>query len=598
MRLFLFAVLLLLFKQVLCGQCTNTSQWPSQPVAVSAYHDTVFISVASHAGDYAIITQLEIGETYTFTSTAASDYFSIRDIYDSSILLAHGATPLTYSPSTADQVALHINLSSPPCGTESLNRVTAVQCTSCPGIPPVIGIETNTPKATLDVNGEIRIGDSGRTPVAGTIRWNVSTDDFEGYNGSKWISLTQGNKNGQWGTQPIPAVTQEDATIRANEGEPDDNFGISLAIDGDYAIAGSYLHDIGSNTNQGAAYVYRREAGEWTQQAKLTASDGSSFDQFGYSVAIHGDYCVVGSWLDNIASSTDQGSVYVYKRELDSWVFQQKLIASDGSQLARFGESVAIKDDIIVVGGEAGTDEFTITPGAVYVFERSANSWTQSIKITASDGDPRDGFGHAVAMAGSRMIVGAPGYEPSSSTLVDLGAAYIYRRLGSTWSLEQIMADPDGEQSDFLGTAVDISSTYAIAGASGDDTDAEVNVGSAIIYMRSGSSWSFDSKVMAIDGSALDQFGSAVSVDGSTAVISSSLHDVGTVSNQGAAYIFAYDGESWQQRSKLVASNGAANDRFGRSVCIDKSTLIVGATLANAGGFFINQGAVYIFYQK
>jgi len=190
------------------AQCVNTIQWPAFTVSASEFNDTVSIASNNFAGDYAIVDKLTIGETYQFSSTDG-DYISIRNAYDHTELLAHGASPLIYSPTAEDIVSVHYNLISPPCGTEIVYRTTMIHCTTCPDIPPAVGINTSVPAASLDISGEIKVGDSGRSPEAGMIRWNADSEDFEGYNGEKWVSLTKSNTKNQWGQQSISNIKKK-----------------------------------------------------------------------------------------------------------------------------------------------------------------------------------------------------------------------------------------------------------------------------------------------------------------------------------------------------------------------------------------------------
>ena len=122
----------------------------------------------------------------------------------------------------------------------------------------------------------------------------------------------------------------------------------SVAIAGDTIVVGAWLDD-DNGTDSGSAYVFTRTGTTWTEQAKLTASDGAADDQFGISVAIAGDTIVVGAYRDD-DNGTDSGSAYVFTRTGTTWTQQAKLTASDGAADDQFGSSVAIAGDTIVVG--------------------------------------------------------------------------------------------------------------------------------------------------------------------------------------------------------------------------------------------------------
>jgi hypothetical protein len=228
----------------------------------------------------------------------------------------------------------------------------------------------------------------------------------------------------------VSGVHAAEFKLTASDGAADDYFGWSVAIDGDYALVGApgergYYPDV-----PGSAYIFKRiksfyfPAGKdfWIQQARLTASDGKAGDHFGWSVAIDGDYALVGNPGDD-DKGADSGSAYIFKRNGIKWYEQQKLTASDGKAGDRFGFSVAIDvasdGEYALVGALRDDDK-----GSAYIFKWDGTSWTQQAKLTASDGAAYDRFGESVAIAGEYVLVGAP--TDSFFSDPDPGSAYIY----------------------------------------------------------------------------------------------------------------------------------------------------------------------------
>ena len=192
--------------------------------------------------------------------------------------------------------------------------------------------------------------------------------------------------------------------LTASDGMAGDQFGYSVAIDGDTLVVGAY--GVGDNGfNSGSAYVFTRTGTIWTEQAKLTASDGAERDRFGWSVAIDVNTIVVGAWGDD-DNGERSGSAYVFTRSGTTWSQQTKLTASDGAARDQFGGSVAIAGDTIVVGAHQD-DENGNRSGSAYVFTRTETTWTQQAKLTASDGAADDIFGISVAIAGDTIVAGA-----------------------------------------------------------------------------------------------------------------------------------------------------------------------------------------------
>jgi hypothetical protein len=185
------------------------------------------------------------------------------------------------------------------------------------------------------------------------------------------------------------------------------------------------------------------------QQAELTASDGASGDQFGWSVAISGSTAVVGADTPN-----GTGAAYVFVRSGTTWSQQAELTASDGTSNDEFGRSVAISGDTAMVGAHAKNS----ATGAAYVFVRSGTTWSQQAELTARDRRAGDFFGNRVAISGSTVVVGAP-FKNSAT-----GAAYVFVR-GTTWFQQAELTASDGVSGDFFGGSVAISGRTAVVGA-------------------------------------------------------------------------------------------------------------------------------------
>ena len=268
-----------------------------------------------------------------------------------------------------------------------------------------------------------------------------------------------------------------------------------------------------------------------------------------------------------------------------------KLLASDGATNDRFGYSVSISGDgnTVIVGAQYDDDK-GINSGSAYIYTRSSGTWSQQAKLLASDGSTSDYFGVSVSMSsdGNTAIVGAHGDDSAR------GSAYIYTRSGSTWTYQTKLTASDGATNDYFGRSVSLSSdgNTAIVGAYYDDSGR----GSAYIYTRSGSTWTDQTKLTASDGATSDYFGCSVSIssDGNTAIVGAySDDDKGT--DGGSAYIYTRSGSTWSQQAKLLASDGAASDYFGYSVSIssDGNTAIVGAYGDDDKG--TDSGSAYIF---
>ena len=381
----------------------------------------------------------------------------------------------------------------------------------------------------------------------------------------------------------------EEAKLTASDGAAFDGFAEgAVAIDGDTLVVGVYQDDVGANTNQGSAYVFTRTGSSWTEQAKLTASDGASNDRFGIRVAVDGDTVLVGAFSDDAGINIDQGSAYVFTRTGSTWTEAAKLTASDGGPNDAFGVGVAMDGDTLVVGAR-GDD---LAKGAAYVFTRTGSSWTEQAKLTASDGANNDIFGHAVDVDGDTAAVGAPWDDTGAN--IDQGSAYVFTRSGSSWSHQAKLSASDGSIGDNFGIRVAVDGDTVVSGAWLDDVGANPDQGSAYVFTRAAETWTEEAQLTAADGAASDRFGISVHLDGGTIAAGSYLDDVGLNVDQGSAYLFTRNGGTWSLKEKLTASDGAASDIFGHEVHVDGATVGVGAPFDDIG-VNLNQGSAYVF---
>ena len=359
--------------------------------------------------------------------------------------------------------------------------------------------------------------------------------------------------------------------LTASDGSSSDFFGRSVAFSGSTIVVGAPHDNIGGNLEQGSAYVFNRQGAGWVEAQKLTASDGAAFDFFGWSVAISGSTIVVGAWDDDISSNPDQGAAYIFNRQGGKWVETQKLTASVGAADSHFGWSVALSGSTVVVGAPGDN----VFQGAAYVFNRQGGSWLEAQKLTASDGSSHDDFGESVAFSGSTMVIGAIGDNDLQ------GAAYVFNCQGGNWVEVQKLTASDGAAVDVFGWSVAISGPTIVIGAMEDN----VFQGAAYVFNRQGGSWVEVQKLTASDGRRGQEFGFSVAFSGSTIVIGAA----GDNDLQGAAYIFNRQGGNWFEAQKLTTSDRGFD--FGSSVAVSGSTIVVGA---EAGGNIV-QGAAYIF---
>ncbi len=387
----------------------------------------------------------------------------------------------------------------------------------------------------------------------------------------------------------LPRWAQMDR-LDASDAVDGDQLGYSVAIDGNTAVAGARYADTAAGTDAGSAYVFVRSGSVWTQQGKLEADDAAAGDQFGFSVAVSGDTVIVGAWQGDSTTSTNSGAAYVFTRSGSTWTQQAKLVASNAAAGDQFGYSVSIDGDTAIVGAPIG-DTAVTNSGAAYVFTRSGSTWSQQARLEHPTPAGSDQFGSAVDVESDTAVVGARLDDPPAAT--NAGAAYVFTRSGSTWSLQDTLEASDGAASDDFGGYAAISGDTVVIGARLDDTAGGSGAGSAYVFTRSGSVWSEQAKLEASDAATDNRFGRGVDVDGDTAVIAAFGNDA-SLNNAGSAYIFTRSESTWSEQVILEADDAATNDQFGWHAAISGVNVVVGARLDDTT-VATDAGSAYFF---
>lgn len=341
----------------------------------------------------------------------------------------------------------------------------------------------------------------------------------------------------------------------------------------------------------------RAALADLTQDAKITASDLAADDQFGYSVAIDGNTAVVGAYLNDQTAGADAGAVYVFVRDGANWNQQgAPIVPADVAADDTFGRSVAVSGDTLVVGSPFATTAAGTNSGAAYVFVRNASVWTQQQKLFDDDagiGDGGDRFGLAVAIEGDTAIIGAPNDDTTSPTSVfNGGAAHVYTRTAGVWTKQARLQASDRADDDRFGGSVDLSGEQALVGAELDDTVNGADAGSAYVFTRSAGVWTERVGLMSSATSAAGlQFGHAVAIDGGTIAVSEHLRNGGA----GAVQVLVGSGAVWSPQQLLTAGDGESNDLFGHALDLRGDAVLIGAYLVESVAGQFDRGTAYLF---
>ncbi len=369
-------------------------------------------------------------------------------------------------------------------------------------------------------------------------------------------------------------------------------FGTSVAIDGDTLVAGAPGARNANGNPVGSAYVYVQIEGEWVFQARLWPDEDQLNSQFGSAVAISDNTIVIGSWSHDVGSDLSRGAAYVFVRTSSSWLLQQKLFAIDEAAGGRFGQSVAIDGDRVVVGAMEAPVR-GIRRGSAYVYLRTGE-WIAEAQLEDVDGTFGDRFGFSSDIDGDTIVVGATATGLGKE--FGFGGVCVFRRINEVWTRETRILPSNGQQDGRFGSSVSLQGDRVAIGAYNEFVTGSTHRGAAYLYERNGGLWSQSRKFVLADQDTGNMFGSTIGLDGNRIIIGEHNSRVNGRDRQGAAYVYKLEMGEWMFQSKLVASNGLAADLFATGVAIDQNKFLVGAPGVDRNGIGA-QGGAYLFYE-
>ena len=326
----------------------------------------------------------------------------------------------------------------------------------------------------------------------------------------------------------------QEAKLVAPDGEDGDEFGRDVDVKGNVIAVGARFASNDSSERSGAAYVYKKRDGHWVFDQKVTADDGAPEDNFGRAVALDNNLLVVSARKEDVSVDND-GSVYVFRKKGNFWRQEAKLTASDSTDEARFGQSVAIKGNLIIIGARDAITPLAEKAGAIYLFQRVRSQWVETAKLSASDGENGDQFGFNIDIAGNVIAVGARRSDPFNSK--DAGAVYLFGQFGKEWWEIGKLTASDGEGGDEFGHSVAMSGDLVAVGARRADIAGKKNQGAVYLFRRTGGHWEEIAKITASSGMAGDEFGHSLAAHGDKILAGANIVDIDET-DQGAAYVY------------------------------------------------------------
>jgi len=383
---------------------------------------------------------------------------------------------------------------------------------------------------------------------------------------------------------------------------------VSINADATWMVVGFYHDDIKAS-NAGAALIYHRTGTKWVLQQKLYAPDPTADVYFGTACAINaaGNSILISSNLKSDLGMTS-GVSYLFTRLGGTWTYRGKVYPDDGVAGQAFGLGTSFFGDDHFVVGSTSDNEYGVAHGSAYIFENKVkptdvnppNGLSELYKFTAEVPTASAQFGRAVALnaAGDYALVGENRRDVGA--MADVGRVYAYTRTNQQWTQVATIEPSDAVANDLFGTSVAMNSdaTIALIGSPYRDDSGVVNRGAVYIYTRSGSTWTFQQKILAPNSAQEDVFGESVAVnaDATMALIGAVYRDDGGINNRGAVYVFTRSGSTWTYQNMILASDAVADDYFGYRVSLNVSgdyALI--SALDKAEGGVTGSGAVYIY---
>lgn len=369
--------------------------------------------------------------------------------------------------------------------------------------------------------------------------------------------------------------------LKADDGAVLDQFGRSVSLSGNRVLIGAHW-DRDNGPDSGSAYIYDFNGVSWEQTTKLLANDGSTGDEFGYSVSLFGDRALIGAFGDD-DMGVDTGSVYVFDFDGQNWIQTAKIFPSDVTGNNEFGRAVSLENNRALIGASESNNS-----GSAYVFDFDGNNWLETAKLVPEEGGVNEYFGWSVSLSTNRALIGSYGDNVYS------GSAYIFALGTKGWSETTKLTASDGATADHFGISVSLEDDRALIGSYMDDTDLGFNLGSAYVFELKNSGWVETVKLTASDADYTKkaQFGSSVSLLGNQALIGAQEDGDGR-NKTGSAYLFKFKNGTWNEVDKLTASDGDDGDRFGVSVSLSGKHILIGAKDDRDNGG--KSGSAYVF---
>jgi hypothetical protein len=371
------------------------------------------------------------------------------------------------------------------------------------------------------------------------------------------------------GAAANPVSAQCQVAITGSGTDLNDFFGKAMAMSGDRLIVGSPFC---SADNSGVAHVYERSGFDWNEVAVMIHPSAEANDQFGSAVAISGNIAVIGARNASTPTTADCGTAHVFRfNPGGAWQYVTRLNAPQGEIGDHFGDAVAIAGDYIYVGAPDDDNERGFAAGSVYIFKKNdAGQWLFETRLMASDGTVQDRFGYAVAAESNTLAVSA--WYADTNGINSTGAVYAFGRQGNTFVEEARLSAPDAYQDSGFGQHVAVYNNRIAIPDPFISVNGLSNVGKVYLAQRSGTTWSFVDIETPTPVLAQTRFGWGIAMDAGNLVLGGP-----SMNFDGAVAVFSIEPGSGQltQRARYADPSLLGNGSFGEAVAISNGFLAV-----------------------
>jgi hypothetical protein len=424
-------------------------------------------------------------------------------------------------------------------------------------------------------DAEFRHADGRRASYTGLVAWDADGRDLDARLAleGRELRIEVDDTGARYPLVIDPLLVVEEQKLTPADGVSNDRFGFSVSVDGDTLAVGANAVTQGGLGFAGAVYVFVREGNDFVLQQKLSPPLPAAGGNFGNSVDVKANTLLVGA-----PGTLGTGGAFVFVRVDDVWSAQALLRGANAQSGDREGASVALSDGVALVGAPNERVNNMAQTGAAYVFRRNGTMWPQEARLTAADGENGDHFGSAVALSGDRAAIGAPDADDQGNRS---GNTYVFARDGGVWTQQQKLQASNGAADFVFGTAVALT-TQLVVGAPGA---AGLVAGSGAAYSFAPANGLFvqEQIVSASDGELGDRFGTSFALRGSSLAVGAP----GENTNQGVAYLFTRAGAGWVETARLEPGDRAPTAFFGQSLAYSGSRIVVGAPTDGAGAVHV-----------